>query len=516
MPKGPGKEIAQIFLGYEREDLAKVETLYNKLEGAGYKPWMDKKDIHGGERWKLSVQRAVQESNFFLACVSKNTLDEKGYLKNEIKFALDRLEELKATDIYLIPVRLEQVELPEPLSDFQSVDLFEKDGWSRLGKAIESQGFPGIDKPPVPTESRWGVVQGARRAILELIGPTYVLDHTFHFLDWNSTFDELVAKPLGLRRGQQAIEFIRQLTNCTEVIERSKQVFGSGKDPLVDLELLHYDSKKYGIILFQKLAAQIADAQGVPAAWSVHLNVLVAEKTQELWEDIKARLEREVNWSRYAMSYDKLLLPFDDYVALLDLAVAMVGNARRCVDLGAGTGTATLKLLDADKRREVWAVESNEGMLEYLRSKIRAADEDRLTIVKEDVLRLEDLPQSYFDAAILINVLYTVEDRHACLEQVHRILRPGSTLALSTPHRETDVKKLFARMREVLEKKGLFESLKMNFEAAKLVHEKMTDLIHRDTKDDIRQMIEQAGFTIDDWRDGEYAGAVVVVKAIKK
>ncbi len=179
---------------------------------------------------------------------------------------------------------------------------------------------------------------------------------------------------MGIRRGEHGLEFIRQLANCRDVIERSKVVFGAGKDPLVDVELLHFDSDEYGIVLFQKIASQICDEEGNPMAWCVNLNVLVAEQIQKLWDDVKLRLERDVNWSRYAVSYDKLLTPFDDYRELVDLVVSMIGDAKRCIDLGAGTGNGTVRLLETDSERQVWAVESNEAMLEYLRSKVNALE----------------------------------------------------------------------------------------------------------------------------------------------
>jgi hypothetical protein len=86
---------------------------------------------------------------------------------------------------------------------------------------------------------------------------------------------------------------------------------------------------------------------------------------------------------------------------------------------------------------------------------------------------------------------------------------------VSTPHRNTDVKKLLKKLRDVLQSKGLFESLAEEFETAKLVHEKMDHLIHRDTKEDIRRYVEEAGLEIRDWCDGAYADSVVVVTAVK-
>ena len=113
------KATTQIFLSYAREDEEKVENLYRKLSDAGFKPWMDKKDILPGEKWKSSIQTAIRRSDFFLACLSVNSVNKRGFLQKEIKDALDIWQEMLDSDIYLIPVRLEDCEAPERLGDFQ-------------------------------------------------------------------------------------------------------------------------------------------------------------------------------------------------------------------------------------------------------------------------------------------------------------------------------------------------------------------------------------------------------------
>jgi hypothetical protein len=132
-----GEAAAQIFLSYAREDKAEVERLYQKLSDAGFEPWIDTKDILPGEQWKSSIQKAIRRSDFFLACLSKNSVSKRGWIQKEIKGALDMWEEKLDSDIYLIPVRLEDCEVPERLRDFQWVDLFEEDGWTRLVEAIQ-------------------------------------------------------------------------------------------------------------------------------------------------------------------------------------------------------------------------------------------------------------------------------------------------------------------------------------------------------------------------------------------
>ncbi len=127
----------QIFLSYAQEDQEQVKDLYQKLSAAGLKPWMDKKDILPGETWKPSIRRAIRDADFFLACLSANSVGKRGWIQREIKDALDIWQGKLEDDIYLIPARLDDCEAPESLRDFQWVDLFEGDGWARLAKAIQ-------------------------------------------------------------------------------------------------------------------------------------------------------------------------------------------------------------------------------------------------------------------------------------------------------------------------------------------------------------------------------------------
>jgi hypothetical protein len=101
------RTIPQIFLSYAREDEQKVEKLYQDLCDAGFKPWMDQRDILPGEQWRFCIPQAIRNSDFFLACLSKNSVTKRGFLQKEIRDALDIWQEKLTSDIYLIPVRLE-------------------------------------------------------------------------------------------------------------------------------------------------------------------------------------------------------------------------------------------------------------------------------------------------------------------------------------------------------------------------------------------------------------------------
>lgn len=390
---------------------------------------------------------------------------------------------------------------------------------------IADAALPGEDKDPTAIQKRYNVVQDIRLPILDLIAPTYLLDKHFYFLDWNPAFDELIARPLKLVRGlHHAKAFVQACDNCEDVVKHAKETFGVEREPLTDTEIMVFNSdregqKKYGLIQFQKVACQISDERGESKGWSVNLNILQAVRGASLWADLMARIEESVSWSRYAAVYDTLLLEFPEYLDLVKLVTSQVGNARRCLDLGAGTGNGTIRLLEDNPNREVWAVEINDTMLRNFRAKLEASgfnEPEKLTIVKDNILRLDALPSRSFDAAVMINVLYAVAD-HAqeCLRSVNRVLKKGGILSLSTPHRQTDVNRLFNRLEEVLESKGLFEPYQEHFDAARARHDAMDDLIHRHTIDDLSTLLVDAGFQVEEMIPDQYVGTVVVIKAVK-
>jgi TIR domain-containing protein len=130
------KAAPQIFLSYVRTNKDRVEDLYKRLVSEGFIPWMDHEDVVAGELWKTKIHKAIRDSDFFLACLSKESVNKRGFLQREIKNALEIWREKLPDDIYLIPVRLEECTVPDDLTDFHWVDLFENDGWNRLLKAL--------------------------------------------------------------------------------------------------------------------------------------------------------------------------------------------------------------------------------------------------------------------------------------------------------------------------------------------------------------------------------------------
>ena len=134
----------RIFLSYAHKDLPRVQALYKKLCDAGFEPWMDSQDIVGGEDWKWAIRKAIKKAPLFVACLSNHSITHRGEVQVEFREALDELRKKLATDIYLIPVRLEECEVPEEheFRSFHWIDLYKPRGFKKLTQALRE----GLDR----------------------------------------------------------------------------------------------------------------------------------------------------------------------------------------------------------------------------------------------------------------------------------------------------------------------------------------------------------------------------------
>lgn len=131
------KTRVQIFISYAREDAPQIAILYECLVQAGFDPWLDTQRIKGGQKWEPAIKKALKESDFVLVCLSSFSINKRGFLQREIKQALEQAEEKLEEDVYLIPARLDNCEVPETLKHIQWINLFDKYGWENLLSAFE-------------------------------------------------------------------------------------------------------------------------------------------------------------------------------------------------------------------------------------------------------------------------------------------------------------------------------------------------------------------------------------------
>jgi hypothetical protein len=132
----------KVFLSYAREDGLAARKLFYDLGQAGVEVWFDEESLLGGQNWKLAIRRAIKGCRFFIALLSTKSISKKGYVQKELKEALEVLDEYPPSQIFLIPVRLDDCHPTDmQLHDIQWIDMFPSwdDGLARILRAVRSQ-----------------------------------------------------------------------------------------------------------------------------------------------------------------------------------------------------------------------------------------------------------------------------------------------------------------------------------------------------------------------------------------
>ena len=125
------------FLCHASGDKPPVREFYKRLVFEGVDAWLDKEKLLPGQDWRAEIPRAVHEADVVIVFLSNKSISKEGYVQKEIKFALDIAEEKPEGTIFLIPARLEECVVPERLSRWHWVDLYEENGFAQLLRSLK-------------------------------------------------------------------------------------------------------------------------------------------------------------------------------------------------------------------------------------------------------------------------------------------------------------------------------------------------------------------------------------------
>lgn len=349
-----------------------------------------------------------------------------------------------------------------------------------------------------------GVIPGADATV-----PMYVLDKYFRIIDWNDAFSLAFDRTMEGRRGQGALEWVYFLDNFEQVLEHGRTTFSDPANlPNFDIETIRYTGVRYGALTATKRAFKFWDDSGEYAGWVIILELSFAEPSkQELFfSEMLSALEDRLWWSKYAVSYDKVLMNSPLYLDLLDLIagdgqrLAEIKAGARVLDLGAGTGNIAKHL--AERGCTVYALENNRTMLNLIRQKcngLLTKDEDKagILLLKQDVRSLFGLRDDYFDYVIANHVLYTLDDARSCVSEIVRVLKPGGEVRVSGPRKGFDIDRLFASLKKGLQDKGKLEEVKEHFQNAYEINKKILEPHLRQwSETDIMTMLKEADLEI--------------------
>jgi hypothetical protein len=115
----------RVFLCHASQDKPVVRELYQRLLAEEWiDPWLDEEKLLPGMNWDLEIEKAVASSDIVIAFLSSNAVSREGYIQRELKFVLEIALEKPEEEIFLIPLRLEECEIPRRLKSWQYADYF--------------------------------------------------------------------------------------------------------------------------------------------------------------------------------------------------------------------------------------------------------------------------------------------------------------------------------------------------------------------------------------------------------
>ena len=145
-----------VFLSYCRDNAKLVAKLREDLQDAGEQVWWDQQ-ILPGQDWRLAIRQAMKASYAVILCLSKEAQARAtSGIYPEALDAIDAYRQVRPGEIFLIPVRLNECEIPQLrisdtdyLDSLQYVDLFPRsrrdEGLQRLLQALRAApGHPGV------------------------------------------------------------------------------------------------------------------------------------------------------------------------------------------------------------------------------------------------------------------------------------------------------------------------------------------------------------------------------------
>ncbi len=75
----------------------------------------------------MEIEKAVEETDVVIVCLSTKGVSKEGYVQKEIKIALNAALFMPEDIIFIVPLRLDECKIPRHLRNIQYIDYFPKD-----------------------------------------------------------------------------------------------------------------------------------------------------------------------------------------------------------------------------------------------------------------------------------------------------------------------------------------------------------------------------------------------------
>jgi hypothetical protein len=105
----------RVFICHSSNDKPAVRLLYRRLITENIDAWLDEERLLSGQDFNFEIAKAVRKADVVIVCLSRESIIKAGFIQKEIKYALDVADEQPEGAIFLIPLKLQECEVPERL-----------------------------------------------------------------------------------------------------------------------------------------------------------------------------------------------------------------------------------------------------------------------------------------------------------------------------------------------------------------------------------------------------------------
>ena len=127
----------QLFLSYSKKDSAAAADLCGRLRKVGYEVWFDVDNLLPGQDWEREIARAIRESAAVIICLSSQWVNDAGYIQKELRQTLEQMDLRPEGSVFLIPLKLDDCDVPDRLQKYHWGKLYEPTGFASLVQSID-------------------------------------------------------------------------------------------------------------------------------------------------------------------------------------------------------------------------------------------------------------------------------------------------------------------------------------------------------------------------------------------
>lgn len=133
----------KVFLCHASQDKPSVRELAQRLYSEGWiDPWLDEDKLLPGQDWQMKIEEAVETSDAVVICVSSNSVNKEGFVQKELRYAKEIYFEKPEGSIFLIPLRINECDVPRSVRHLQWADFFgekKSEAYTNIIKSLKTR-----------------------------------------------------------------------------------------------------------------------------------------------------------------------------------------------------------------------------------------------------------------------------------------------------------------------------------------------------------------------------------------